>query len=188
MRQSCRERKQRERFDPSAGLGEKLTVAVGMKRGVRRGEEEVENTPKRARRRTREEEASKGGKEEEEAGEGWKEEDNLVERSDTGGEGVMELEEGGALEPVGLSEEGCWSHLKALCETLPGRRRQIEQLLTLCGEVSWWIGPRPVLTEPSLPPARLRSLPQPLRLRSHGYREDTRLADCPGHPPGGPAV
>ena len=35
-----------------------------------------------------------------------------------------------------LLMEGCWRHFSDLCEMLPGRRPQIELLLTLFGEVS----------------------------------------------------
>ena len=35
-----------------------------------------------------------------------------------------------------LPMEGCWRHFSDLCELLPGRRPQIELLLTLFGEVS----------------------------------------------------
>lgn len=49
------------------------------------------------------------------------------------GVGVGEecAEEGGEELPT----EGCWSHFRDLCEMLPGRRPQIELLLTLFGEV-----------------------------------------------------
>ena len=39
--------------------------------------------------------------------------------------------EGGAW----LPSEGCWAHLEELCAVLPGRRSQVETLLTLWGEV-----------------------------------------------------
>lgn len=35
----------------------------------------------------------------------------------------------------GLPTEGYWSHYQSLCHALPGRETQIEQLLTLFGEV-----------------------------------------------------
>ena len=36
-----------------------------------------------------------------------------------------------------LPMEGCWNHFRDLSEMLPGRRPQIELLLTLFGEVRW---------------------------------------------------
>ena len=36
---------------------------------------------------------------------------------------------------VGVPTEGCWSHFEELCAVLPGRRTQVELLLTLWGEV-----------------------------------------------------
>lgn len=75
------------------------------------------------------------------------------EQSKLGGLGTAETNEGGgctkgeAPSGVGVGEEraeeggedlpteGCWSHFRDLCEMLPGRRPQIELLLTLFGEV-----------------------------------------------------
>lgn len=36
----------------------------------------------------------------------------------------------------GLPTDGYWAHHQSLCLTLPGRERQIEELLTLFGKVS----------------------------------------------------
>ena len=53
---------------------------------------------------------------------------------ETSATGMGEAKEG----DVGgeLPMEGCWRHFSDLCELLPGRRPQIELLLTLFGEVS----------------------------------------------------
>ena len=54
-----------------------------------------------------------------------------------GVEGELELSE----DPMeaesghGLPTEGYWAHYQSLCHTLPGRERQIEELLTLFGMV-----------------------------------------------------
>ena len=45
-------------------------------------------------------------------------------------EDVMEVESG-----CGLPTEGYWAHYQSLCLALPGRERQIEQILTLFGKV-----------------------------------------------------
>ena len=45
-------------------------------------------------------------------------------------EDVMEVESG-----CGLPTEGYWTHYQSLCLALPGRERQIEQILTLFGKV-----------------------------------------------------
>ena len=54
------------------------------------------------------------------------------------GEDPMEVESG-----RGLPTKGYWSHYQSLCNALPGRERQIEELLTLFGEVR-----RPSLKSP----------------------------------------
>jgi hypothetical protein len=45
-------------------------------------------------------------------------------------EDLMEVESG-----CGLPMDGYWVHYQSLCLALPGRERQIEQLLTLFGKV-----------------------------------------------------
>ena len=45
-------------------------------------------------------------------------------------EDAMEVESG-----CGLPTEGYWAHYQSLCLALPGREKQIEQLLTLFGKV-----------------------------------------------------
>ena len=58
-----------------------------------------------------------------------------------GGEGVereLELANEDAMEVesgCGLPTEGYWAHYQSLCLALPGRERQIEQILTLFGKV-----------------------------------------------------
>ena len=58
---------------------------------------------------------------------------------ETAVEAASTVEMGEAREDEGggeLPTEGCWMHFSDLCEMLPGRRPQIELLLTLFGEVS----------------------------------------------------
>ena len=58
---------------------------------------------------------------------------------ETAVEAPSTMEMGEAREGEGggeLPTEGCWRHFSDLCEMLPGRRPQIELLLTLFGEVS----------------------------------------------------
>lgn len=45
-------------------------------------------------------------------------------------EDTMEVESG-----CGLPMDGYWAHYQSLCLALPGRERQIEQILTLFGKV-----------------------------------------------------
>ena len=60
------------------------------------------------------------------------------EEEEEDGEGELELANEDAMEVesgCGLLTEGYWAHYQSLCLALPGRERQIEQILTLFGKV-----------------------------------------------------
>ncbi len=66
--------------------------------------------------------------------------------------------------------EGVWSNYKVLCQRLPGRRSQVELLLTLCGEVRKKINF--IITYNFLPTAVISDPLSPLSLWQHWNGED----------------
>ena len=215
IRKSVRKRKQVELFDPSATVEELSVGRVKRRQGLEgepQGHDDVmvqtrwvgstrgaesssslsggkppqttkmaaERETVRQRRRAASD-SSQAGSEGNEAGD-----DPALFPGPEGGEGEGEA-------GVWVPREGCWAHLEELCTMLPGRRSQVETLLTLWGEVRGEAGDGggggegeggsegreggSVVDGSLLLPAEFPSVPLPLCVWSQRHREDAGPAD-----------